>query len=312
MTTHLSTAGIEEQLRDLLGGQLECNRPLAPLTSYQTGGPARFFVTARSGQEISSAISAARKLHVPFFLIGGGSNLLISDSGYDGLVIKIDVMGLRRIDDSTIESGAGEELMALVNFATKEGLTGLEFAAGIWGSVGGAIYGNAGAFGGEVGQIVTSLVIVDGEGNLQTVSPDYCRFKYRDSYLKITREVVVSAQFRLAQSTSGVIQTKIDEILAQRETKHPSALTAGCFFKNIPDPSEPYGKLPAGRLLEQAGAKELAVGGAKVFPKHANIIINAGTATSQEIRQLANLMKQKVKERFGIELQEEVQQLGRF
>lgn len=312
VSSQVSTTNSEERLRELIGSGLECNRPLAPLTSYQTGGPARFFVTARNGEEIAAAIRSARTAGIPFFLIGGGSNLLVSDEGYDGLVIKVDVAGLRRIDQLTIESGAGEELMALVKFATQEGLSGLEFAAGIWGSVGGAIYGNAGAFGGEISQPLISLILVDSEGVLRTESPDYCRFRYRDSFLKVTREVVVSARFRLTASTPELIDQKVREILALRETKHPSALTAGCFFKNIPDPTQPYGKMPAGKLLEEAGAKELAVGGAKVFPKHANIIINSGTATSREIRRLADLMKSRVKEQFGIELQEEVQQLGRF
>jgi UDP-N-acetylmuramate dehydrogenase len=294
------------------GPNLEFNRELSSLSSYRTGGNARYFLSAVEPSEIVRATKAARHLGVPFFVMGGGSNLLISDAGFDGLIIKVDVSGLKLIHEVTIECGAGEDLMALVDFATANGLTGLEFAAGIWGSVGGAIYGNAGAFGGEIGQKMTKATIVDREGNLRTVEPSYCRFAYRDSYLKVTHEVVVNAQFRMEKADPAVIRQKVRDILAQRETKHPSELTAGCFFKNIPDAREPYGKLPAGRLLEQAGAKDLQVGGAKVFERHANIIVNTGSATSKDIRRLADMMKQRVKDQFGIELQEEVQQLGTF
>lgn len=295
------------------GPQFQGNKSLAPLTSYKTGGPARYFVLAHSAEDISKAITLAKQYKTDFFLLGGGSNLLISDEGFDGLIIKVDVRGLSRLPGNIIEVGAGEDLMALVNFATSESLTGLEFSAGIWGSVGGAIYGNAGAFGGEIGQITTEVVIVGRDGRIKTVGPDYCKFAYRDSYLKISKEVVVSVKLLLKPGDKKTIQAKVDEILELRETKHPNAgKSAGCFFKNIPDPREPYGKLPAGRLLEQVGAKGLSVGGAKVFDRHANIIVNASNATSREIRQLADIMKQRVFEKFGILLNEEVQQLGKF
>ena len=294
------------------GPNLEFGKELALLTSYRTGGRARYFVSAITSDEIVRATQAAQRFALPFFVIGGGSNLLVSDAGFDGVIIKVDVSGISLADDHTIECGAGEELMALVDFATNHNLTGLEFAAGIWGSVGGAIYGNAGAFGGEIGGVLTEEKIVNSQGNLRKVDRAYCRFAYRDSYLKTSHEVVVSAKFALSPSEVGAVNNRVREILDLRETKHPTELTAGCFFKNIPDASEPHGKLPAGKLLEQVGVKELQVGGAKVFEKHANIIVNTGNATSQDIRKLADIMKQRVKDQFGIDLQEEVQQLGAF
>jgi UDP-N-acetylmuramate dehydrogenase len=296
----------------VFGPNLEFGKDLSTLTSYRTGGKARYFLSATSGDEIARGTQVARRLGIPFYVVGGGSNLLISDRGYDGLIIKVDVSGMRLIDPTTIECGAGEDLMALVNFATQSGLTGLEFAAGIWGSVGGAIYGNAGAFGGEIGATFKSAMVVNSEGVVKEVGRDYCRFAYRDSHLKVTHEVVVTALFGLSKSDPKAIESRVQEVLASREQKHPKELTAGCFFKNIPDPNEPHGKLPAGRLLEQVGVKELSVGGAKVYEKHANIIVNTGKATSQDIRKLADIMKQRVKDRFGIELQEEVQQVGTF
>ncbi|RME32046.1 MAG: FAD-binding protein, partial [Candidatus Zixiibacteriota bacterium] len=179
------------------GPDLELNKELASMTSYGTGGRSRYFISAESAEAIARAVSAARRLSLDYFLLGGGSNVLVSDDGYDGLVIKVDVRGIRLLDDKTIECGAGEDLMALVEFAADNNLTGLEFAAGIWGTVGGAIYGNAGAFGGEIGRVLSEITLVSPEGEIKTVSPDYCRFAYRDSYLKTTHEVVVSARFVL-------------------------------------------------------------------------------------------------------------------
>lgn len=300
-------------LLEAFGEKLEFDRPLAGFTSYKTGGPAKYFLSAHSAEEIVAAVRAARQLDLPHFLIGGGSNLLISDAGFDGLIIKVDVRGLKLAGETQIDCGAGEDLMALVNFATENSLTGLEFAAGIWGSVGGAIYGNAGAFGGEIGTVTSAVTLVDREGNIKEVAPDYCRFGYRDSYLKVTHEIVTRVLFSLQPGDHAVIRDRVQEILTLRDGKHPNTgRSAGCFFKNIPDPTQPYGKLPAGKLLEESGAKELQVGGARVFEKHANIIVNTGTATSTDIRRLADLMKQRVREKFDIELQEEVIQVGTF
>jgi UDP-N-acetylmuramate dehydrogenase len=300
-------------LQAAFGDALEFGRPLAPFTSYKTGGPARYFIAVHSPEEVAAVVARAKELSLPYFLIGGGSNLLVSDEGFDGLIVKVDVQGLAVVDEVSIESGAGEDLMALVDFATQNSLTGLEFAAGIWGSVGGAIYGNAGAFGGEIGSVTTSVTLVDAAGQLKVVTPDYCRFGYRDSSLKVTHEIVTMARFQLQKGDYAAIRDRVGEILTLRDTKHPNTgRSAGCFFKNIPDPSQPYGKLPAGKLLEESGAKNLQVGGARVFDRHANIIVNTGTATSHDIRELADRMKQLVLEKFHIELQEEVQQLGKF
>lgn len=300
-------------LIEAFGPNLEFAKSTADLTSYRTGGRAKYFLSARSASEITRAIESATRFEIPFFVIGGGSNLLISDDGYDGLIIKVDVTGIALVDETHIDCGAGEELMALVNFASERSLTGIEFLAGIWGSVGGAVYGNAGAFGGEIGHTISELTIVGHDGTVRTVAPDYCRFGYRDSYLKSTHEVVVGVRVALQHGERQAIVDKVSEILKLRESKHPNdALTAGCFFKNIPDPKEKFGKLPAGRLLEEVGAKSLRVGGAGVFEKHANIIVNNGNATSKDIRNLADILKARVRERFGIDLQEEVIQVGSF
>ena len=300
-------------LLSAFGPNLEFARDLAPLSSFKTGGKASYYITAVSADEIARAVTAARRLKIPFFVIGGGTNLLISDNGFAGLIVKVEVTGLKLRSETEIECGAGEELKALIDFAVKNSLTGLEFAAGIWGTVGGAIYGNAGAYGGEMGNAVSEITLVDAKGQLKTVPAKYGRFAYRDSYFKKSREVIVSAILKLEKGRKKAIKQKISEILAKREEKYCNlGNSAGCFFKNIPDPKEPHGKLSAGRLLDEAGAKELQVGGAKVFERHANIIVNKDHATSKDIRRLADIMKERVRTKFGVELTEEIVQIGEF
>ncbi len=295
------------------GPVLEFDRDLASLTTFKTGGAATYFIQADSAEALASAMKAACKLRIPFYIIGGGSNLLVSDSGFDGLIIRVSVSGLELVGTNEIACGAGEDLMSLVEFSAANALTGLEFSAGISGTVGGAIYGNAGAYGGEIKDIITELTLVDRQGQIKTVGPAYCRFGYRDSYLKITHEVVADARFRLEKGNAADVKNRIDEILATRAGKHPvDGKSAGSFFKNIPDKREKYGKLPAGRLLEEVGAKGMSVGGARVFEKHANMIVNNGKATSKDIRDLADILIKKVHDKFGITLEEEVIQIGKF
>jgi len=297
----------------LFGPKLEFNKGLAPFTSFKTGGSARYFISAKTIDNVAQAVKAAKKLNRPCFFLGGGSNLLVSDQGYDGLIVRIDVRGLELIGEVEIECGAGEELAALVDFAAENALSGLEFASGIWGNVGGAVYGNAGAYGGDIGSVVAEVTLVDSQGEVKTVGSEYCRFGYRDSYLKTSGEAIVKARFKLKKGDASQIRQRIDEILALRRDKHPiEGRSAGCFFKNIPDPGQPHRKVPAGRLLEEVGAKRMAVGGARVFDKHANIIVNTGSATSNDIRKLADMLKKKVYEKFGVKLEEEVIQLGKF
>lgn len=303
----------KQSMLDLFGELLRFDIPLAEYSSFHTGGTAAYFIDTKTVDETVHAVITASQNKIPFFIIGGGSNLLISDKGYDGLVIKINILGIKKIGDTEIECCAGEELMHLVSFAAENGLQGLEFAAGIWGSVGGAVYGNAGAYGGEIKDVLTEIMLLDRVGNLKKVKPDYCRFGYRDSYLKQTQEIVLSVKLSLQKGRKEELLTKIDEILAIRASKHPvKQYCAGSFFKNIPDSKEKYGKLPVGRLLDEIGAKSMSVGGAKVFEKHANIIINDGTAKSKDIRELADILKKKVFDTFGITLEDEVISIGDF
>jgi len=301
------------QMLEAFGPELEFDKQLGKFTTFKTGGPAKYFLKVRSADDASNAVRTAKKLNIPFYLIGGGSNLLISDYGIDGLVVKVDVRGLKTVNETDILCGAGEDLMALINFAADKSLTGLEFASGIWGTVGGAIFGNAGAYGGEIKDVTKEITLVDTTGKIKKVDREYCEFTYRSSNLKLSKEIVIDTYFELKKGDKKKIREKIDEILYIRSTKHPvEGNSAGSFFKNIPDQTQPYGKLPAGKLLDEVGCKGLSVGGAKVYEKHANIIVNAGQATSTDIRNLADIMKQRVLDKFAILLEEEVIQLGQF
>lgn len=294
------------------GDGIEKNKSLAEFSTFKTGGKAKYFITVKNSDEIVKAINDSKKHNIPYFIIGGGSNLLISDKGYAGLIIKIDVKGINLISETEIESGSGENLMDVVEFSAEKSLTGLEFASGIAGSLGGAVIGNAGAFGGEIKDVLAEITLIDSEGKLRNISPDECQFAYRDSQFKRTNDVITSVKFNLKAGDKNKIREKIDEILALRKSKHPDKKSAGSFFKNIPDPNEKYGKMPAGRLLEEIGAKGMTVGGAAVYEKHANIIINKDNATSKDIKDLADMLKKKVYDRFGISLEEEVITLGEF
>ncbi len=300
-----------ELVREYNGVIIE-NHPLADLNTFGTGGPARLFASVTDSRQLSELVQSAISRDIPVFMLGGGSNLLISDEGFDGLIIKNDIKGMV-IEGTSIVCGAGESLQDLIDYASLNGLAGLEFAAGIYGSVGGAIFGNAGAYGAEMKDILEWAELVDHRGQLRIERKDYFRFEYRSSYLKKTREYITRAGFCLKAGNPQEIAARVKDILAVRREKLPSDKpSAGCFFKNIPDSSQPFGKLAAGKLLEEIGAKQARYGQAAVFEKHANILINDGRATSSEIRKLSQMLKQKVKEKFGIELKEEITLLGNF
>jgi UDP-N-acetylmuramate dehydrogenase len=299
-------------LKKKFGDKIKSNQPLTEMTTFGTGGLARLFINIEAAEELSAVVKAAAEHDIPMFMLGGGSNVLIADSGFNGLIVKNTILGLERGGEK-IRCGAGVELQKLVDYAADNSLTGLEFATGIWGTVGGAVYGNAGAYGSETGSVIESAELVDRQGNIKTVKTDYLDFTYRSSKLKRSGEFVTRVVFALKKGNKETIKQKLAEIMALRRDKLPIGQhSAGCFFKNIPDKDSKFGKLSTGKLLEDAGAKNMHFGGAQVFRNHANIIINDGTAKSSDIKRLADLMKSKVENKFGIKLQEEVILLGNF
>ena len=271
------------------------NLPLSKFSRFRIGGPAREIIIAENRKELMEAMEG------DFSVFGQATNVLFPDKGLDKRVIFFQG-GEFHLDGEWIISDAGVALGEIIEASLREGLAGLENLAGIPGTLGGAIYGNAGAFGSEIGPLVREVEVWK-EGRVHRIkNPE---FGYRDSVFKRQGGVIIRAWLKLKRGT-GREREIAEERLRARARKHPSqqVACAGSFFKNVLMPDGR--KIPAGRLLEEVGAKELRVGGAGVFEKHANFIVNRGGAKAKDVLRLAKILKERVKEKFGITLQEEV------
>ena len=312
---------IEEKLRRALGGGLLTQEPLKHHTTFRIGGPADYYFAARTPDQLVTALRTADDLGVPSFLLGGGSNLLVSDGGFRGLVVRNAIDAIE-FDGSAAHVGCGADFLDLIYRCRDRDLSGLEFAAGIPGSVGGALYGNAGCYGQDIGSFVIECTHVTPDGRkVETRPADWYEFAYRDSRLKRDPRALLTCLLQFRKGMRDGIQKVIDEKLEIRRVKHPQwrmEPTAGSYFKNLPpDWRMPGAKLSpgthrvaAGQLLDECGVRGMRVGDAMVFPKHANIIVNVGHAAAAEVLELAATMKRLVRERFKVELEEEVMFLG--
>ncbi|MFZ2956232.1 MAG: UDP-N-acetylmuramate dehydrogenase [Candidatus Ozemobacteraceae bacterium] len=303
------------KLREILKNRLQKDVLLAPFTTFYLGGPAELFLETHTESELAEAVRLAKDEGWNFFLLGGGSNLVVSDKGVPGFVIRncaanADVVNAPR---GLFTVSSGRSLAYAVGLSWKHSLSGFEPFTGIPGTIGGAIYGNAGAYGRSISDLLVSADILTPDGEIQTVTPDFFKFGYRTSLLKHFPHIVLNATFRGVPTEREIIRAQIKDIAAQRHSKHPprEVGSAGSFFKNLdPHPGETR-RRAAGEVLEKAGAKELAVGGACVYAKHANFIVNYGKASAKDVRTLAAILKEKVLDLFGIELKEEVIYIGR-
>ncbi len=296
------------RLLEALGTRLRRNVLLASYTTFGIGGNADLFYPAREPEELIRAVMSARRVKTPLFVLGGGSNLLVSDSGFRGLVIKNECSEMVA-DKESITCQSGAPLAELVDAARERSLSGLEFAVGIPGTVGGAVRGNAGAFGEAIGDVLTGAVVLTVSGRIEEVDRGYFRFGYRESRLKHTADVVLSVTFKLARRNKGEIEQRISRNLNQRRESIPwQDKSAGCFFKNVDGPN---GRISAGYLLDQVGAKGMQEGDVKVSNLHANVLVNVGNGRAREVTKLAQRLKEKVRQEFGIELQEEVVYINR-
>jgi UDP-N-acetylmuramate dehydrogenase len=263
------------------------------------------FFEARTGAALERAVSLAVREKYPFYVIGGGSNILFDDEGYRGLIIRNRLEGITR-EEGRLAVLSGTLLATVLRETLSGGLSGLEFLAGIPGTVGGALYGNAGAFGSCLGDFLeTATLLVPGGGSLE-VGREGLGFGYRDSALKRNGAVVLRAVLLSPPGDKKTSDARIREVLEHRRQKHPpwGTACAGSYFKN---PWPPGGdRLPAGRLLEQAGARGLAIGDAAVYETHCNFIINRGNARSRDVLLLAEELKERVFRQFGVRLEEEV------
>ena len=281
------------------------NVKLAPFTTFKIGGPAKYFFVANTKEDLIEAIKVAKKIKLPFFILGGGSNILVADEGFGGIVIRIKNQE-SRIKNQTIYAEAGVLLANLVSATLNNNLTGLEWAIGIPGTVGGAICGNAGAFGESTSDIIEKVEVFDiDELGIKNYELSECKFGYRDSIFKKNKNLIIlSVSLRLEKGEPKRIKEKMKEYLNYRRGNQPlNFSSAGSIFKN------PQG-VSAGELIEKCGLKGKKIGKAQISKNHANFILNLGGASAKDVKKLIKLAKQKVKNNFGVSLQEEICYLG--
>lgn len=306
--------------------ELQENVPLAPLTTLKIGGPARYLATVSDEEDLREALVLAREKGLPFGILGGGSNLLVSDDGFPGVMIRLK-MDRVTVSGTEVEAEAGVDLTWLVMRTAELGLSGMEPLAGIPGLLGGALRGNAGAYGGCIGEVARRVRALDA-GSLAPVelSREECQFSYRSSRFKRDgRLIVLSAQLALSTAAPEVARQRAEATIARREARGLQCdRSVGSFFMNpvVADPDlirrfeTEQGvrcrecRIPAGWLIDRSGLRNARVGDAVVSPLHANYLVNAGSATAAEMAELAALVKGKVFAATGVELQEEVSCLG--
>lgn len=298
------------ELHALFGSRFQENVKLAYYVTARVGGLASGLLTVYSKDEIEHAVQHLVRLNIPFFFLGNGSNVLISDAGFRGVVI-INKARLVKIDTHTdppaVWAESGANLSSIARQTALRGLSGLEWAATIPGTVGGAIYGNAGAHGGDMCSSLVLAEILHPVRGRETCSCAQLGLGYRTSLVKRSREqiVILAAQMRLSVSTPAEVQARIDANIAQRQQTQPTGASLGSMFKN---PEGDY----AGRLIEAAGLKGTRIGNAEISQKHANFFINLGDASANDVYQLIRLAQKKVREKFGIELQLEIELVGNW
>lgn len=288
--------------------------PLAPLTTFKVGGPADWLVTLRRADDVRRAVLLAREHGVPLTVIGGGSNLLVADEGVRGLVVRVHGGEVEAAGQSAVRADAGVTINGLVRWTIAHGLAGLEAWAGTPGTVGGAVYGNAHFQGRLISELLIGVTLVDLKGSVLEVPASEMRFAYDYSRLHETREIVVAARFHAGPGDPQALRTIARESLAFRKRTQPlEKASAGCIFQN-PDPARdamPPGIPPsAGALVDRSGLKGLVEGGAHVAMRHGNFIVNDGRATARDIARLIERCRSTVRDRYGVELHDEIVRLG--
>ncbi|OWV19975.1 UDP-N-acetylenolpyruvoylglucosamine reductase [Fibrobacter sp. UWB4] len=303
------------------------NVPMSEHTSFKVGGPARYFVKAESVNDIKDAIAFANEHALPSFVIGKGTNLLVSDSGYKGVIIQLGKFfsEITNIGNGKICAKGATPLARLARYTINEGLAGIHKLAGIPGSLGGAIYMNAGAYGQDVSQTCIEVESIDSAGNLHTRTAADCKFGYRHSIFqdlaasRENAETILSATFQLTPATelnktAKDLESEMQECMTKRRNSQPLSMpNAGSTFKRLDaGAAETPTQIAPGYYIEQAGLKGYRIGGAEVSRVHANFIVNADHATAADIKSLSEYVQKVVAEKFGIQLHREVILLGEF
>lgn len=299
------------------------NEPMSVHTSFKVGGPARYFVKASSIESLKNALSFAREKNLPHFILGNGTNLLVSDKGYDGVIISLagDFSEIVDLGNGKFKVGAATPLGRFARHTLKQGYAGIHKLAGIPGTLGGAVYMNAGAYGQEIGQACTGVTVLDAVGNIRELSADECGFGYRRSVFSNGNngKIILAATFQLQSAssqglTAADLEAELAECMAKRKATQPLNMpNAGSTFKRLEvGAAETPAQLAPGYYIEQAGLKGYRIGSAEVSTLHANFIVNAGGATAQDIKDLSEYVQNKVSEKFRIELKREIILLGEF
>jgi len=297
---------VAEQLarRVTSGTVIRCNEPLAKRTTLRVGGPADLYVEPASDVDLEAVLVLCREKELPFFVIGRGSNLLVRDCGFRGVVISLGQPCFTRIEvaNQELRCGAGARLKSVAVEAKRNGLTGLEFLEGIPGSVGGALRMNAGAMGGEMFGVVRSVRLMDFSGRILEHTPGELEVKYR-SCPTLKQNIALAAILQGSAASRESIEQRMNEFSRKRWQTQPAAPSAGCIFKNPP-------AIPAGKLIDELGLKGTRVGGAFVSAEHGNFLVNDGTARAQDILELIEIIKKRARAERGIELETEVEIVG--
>ena len=297
------------------------NEPMNKHTSFKVGGPARYFVKAESLDDLKKALDLAREKAIPFFILGNGTNLLVSDKGFDGVIITLagDFSSIEDLGNGAFKVGAAIPLGRFARSVLKQGFAGIHKLAGIPGTLGGAIYMNAGAYGQEIGTCCTQVTVLDSDGNIREFAASECGFGHRQSIFQKNNAIILSATFLLPTAaslgkTTADLEAELAECMAKRKASQPLNMpNAGSTFKRLSvGAADTPAQIAPGYYIEQAGLKGYRIGDAEVSTVHANFIVNAGGATASNIKQLSEFVQQKVTEKFGIKLHREIILLGDF
>lgn len=280
------------------------NEPMKNHTSFKVGGPADVLVTPNNYEQVVNVIKLCNENRIPYYIVGKGSNLIVKDGGYRGIIIKLTKLNNISVNEEMVIVQSGSDLCKVSEVALENNLTGFEFACGIPGTVGGAVTMNAGAYNGEVSQVIYSALLVDKDGNLLSLDKEHLELGYRISAVQKYGYTVLEVTFKLVKGDYNKIKYRIDELTRRREDKQPLEFpSAGSTFKR------PEGHF-TGQLIEECALKGYGIGGAEVSQKHAGFIINKGNATAKDVLSLIGYVQNTVKNKFDVELQPEVRIIG--
>ena len=296
---------VAEEFKAIVGeDNVLLNEPMCNHVSFKVGGPVDILVLPRNYTDVQELIKICNKHNTPYYIMGNGSNLLVKDGGIRGVVIKLSPLNIIEVTDNKIVAQSGALLSDVSDAALNNSLTGFEFACGIPGCVGGAVSMNAGAYIGEIKDVIESTLVLDKEGNIKRLAAEELKLSYRNSVILMEGYVVLEVTFKLKVGDYDAIKSKIDELQFRRKDKQPLEYpSAGSTFKR------PVGHF-AGKLIEDSNLKGVSIGGAQVSAKHSGFIINAGNATAKDILALIKHVQNTVHEKFGVELHTEVRIVG--